>query len=162
MQFDVHQWINEMKHPWQRCPQATAHGNFASHSCPIRRLLFQNFMYCTVTSILNVVIFAAYSSQCAVFFEKCLESTPFSGNLESEPESSIFLWLESEPESSHWNLFTWSRSQIDGVGVIHFLATGVGEGVGVINFLVTGFGVGLIWSRSRSGQWPESPIFLLR
>ncbi len=55
----------------QRCPEATAHGDFASYSCPMRRLLFQNFMYSAVTSIVNVVIFAAYSSQCAVYFEKC-------------------------------------------------------------------------------------------
>ncbi len=46
-------------------------GDFASYSCPVRRLLFQNFMYSAFISIVNVVIFAAYSSQCAVYFEKC-------------------------------------------------------------------------------------------
>ena len=55
----------------QRCPEATAHGDFASYSCPMRRLLFQNLMYSTFTSIANVVIFAVYSSQCAIYFEKC-------------------------------------------------------------------------------------------
>ena len=28
-------------------------------------------MYSVVTGIVNVVIFAAYSSQCAIYFEKC-------------------------------------------------------------------------------------------
>ncbi len=68
--------------------------------------------------------------------ESSLEPTPFLGFLESE----------SELESSI------------------FGATGVGAGVGVINFLATGVGVGigvkmLVWSQSRSRDWPESPIF---
>ena len=62
--------------------------------------------------------------------ESCLEPTPFSGNLESE----------SEPESS---VFFMN-------GGINFLATGVGVGVGVKM---------LVWSRSQSRDWPESPIF---
>ncbi len=56
---------------YQRCPEATAQGDFASYSCPMRRLLFRKFMYSACTGIVNVVIFAAYSSQCAVYFEKC-------------------------------------------------------------------------------------------
>ncbi len=55
----------------QRCPEAMAHVDFASYSRSMRRLLFQNFMYSVVTSIANVVIFAAYFSQCGVYFEKC-------------------------------------------------------------------------------------------
>ena len=34
-------------------------------------LLFQNYMYSTFTSIVNVIIFAIDSSRCAVYFEKC-------------------------------------------------------------------------------------------
>ncbi len=55
----------------QRCPEATAHGDSASYSCPMRRLLLQKFIYSSVSSIVNVVIFAARSSQCAFYFEKC-------------------------------------------------------------------------------------------
>ncbi len=57
------------RNEWQRCPEATAHSDFASYSCPMHHLLVQNFMYSAFTSIVNVVIFAAYSSQCAVYFE---------------------------------------------------------------------------------------------
>ena len=48
-------------------------GYLSSYLCPVRNLLFQDFLYSAVTSIVNVhvVIFATYSSQCAVFFEKC-------------------------------------------------------------------------------------------
>ena len=43
----------------------------------MRHLLFQDFMYSAVDSTVNVVIFAAYSSKCASYFEmygkRCLK-----------------------------------------------------------------------------------------
>ncbi len=55
----------------QHCPQATAHWDFCSYSCPMRRILFWDLIYSDVTGIVNIVIFAAYSSWCAVYFEMC-------------------------------------------------------------------------------------------
>ena len=80
-------------HYWQRCPKATAHGDFASYLCPMRHLLFQNFMYSAVTSIVNVVIFAAYSSQCAVYFEKCGQRCYWGGQVITALTNSILLDL---------------------------------------------------------------------
>ena len=37
----------------------------------VRKRLFLDVIYSAVTGIVNVVIFAAYSSRCAVYFEKC-------------------------------------------------------------------------------------------
>ena len=60
----------------------------------------------------------------------------------------------------HWDLFVKVAGVGTGVRVINFLATGVG--VGVINFFAAGVGIGvkmLVWSRSRSRELPELPIF---
>ena len=66
-------WATSCKNTSWDLTKPTTHSNFASYSCPMRRLLFQNFMYSTVTSIhvVNIVIFATYSSHCATYFEKC-------------------------------------------------------------------------------------------
>ena len=65
MHFLLRTWV-----PNQCCTEATAHSDSASYSCSMRRLLFQNFLY-SAGNLINVVIFAAYSSQCAIYFEKC-------------------------------------------------------------------------------------------
>ena len=74
--------------PPQCCPQATAHSDFSSYSCFMRRLLFQDFLYSAISSIVNVVIFAAYSSQCAVYFEMCGQHCP-------PPRPPVFLFQNS-------------------------------------------------------------------
>ena len=67
----VQEFANKMSHEiqmhitsedlCQRCPEATAHSDFASYSCS----------NAPSTNVANVVIFADYSSQCTVYFEKC-------------------------------------------------------------------------------------------
>ncbi len=44
------------------------HADFFSYSCHMHRLLFQTMIYFAVVSIVNVVIFAIYSFQCATYF----------------------------------------------------------------------------------------------
>ena len=50
----------------QCCPEA-----MATYSYQMPHLLFRDFMCSAITSIVNVVVFATYSSPCAVYFEKC-------------------------------------------------------------------------------------------
>ncbi len=65
LSFVLKSWmfkIKDLRDHHQRCPEATARGDFASYSCPMRRLLFQNFMYSPFTSIVNVVILSVPST----------------------------------------------------------------------------------------------------
>ncbi len=72
VQFVRHKYFHSNQ-GWsnQCCPQAMAHGDFSSYSCQMRPLLFWDLIYSAVTGIVNVVIFAAYYSRCAVYFEMC-------------------------------------------------------------------------------------------
>ncbi len=60
----------------QRCPQVMAHGDFSSYSCHMCRLLFGNLVYFVVGRIANAVIFAVYSSRCAIYFKMCGQRCP--------------------------------------------------------------------------------------
>ncbi len=40
----------------------------------MRRLLSQDFLYFESSGIVNVVVFAVYSSKCAIYFEMCRQA----------------------------------------------------------------------------------------
>ena len=111
----------------QCCPQAMAPGNFSRYSCPLRCLLFRDFMYSAFPSIANVVIFVCYSSKCCkctVYFGmcgQCCEKTQncLWHNLRHE-NFSIICFVDSKTltEEQRENLFAKINEATDKIGWI--------------------------------------------
>ncbi len=86
----------------QCSPRAMVHNDFSSYWCPMRYLLFQDFMYSAVPSIVNIVIFVAYFSTCAVYFDMCRQHcTWYSVN--SQSLTRVWLGL------SWFIIMAWAR-----------------------------------------------------
>ncbi len=92
-----------------------AHGDFSSYSCQMRRLLFLWFyLFCCYwhRALVNVIIFAAYSSQWAVYFEMCGQRWNSEWKVDScqilkppkGPLKGLFMTLSSQTCTSLFNL----------------------------------------------------------
>ncbi len=56
------------------CMTEIVHGDFSIYLCHMRHLLLQDFVYFEVTNLVNVLIFAVNSSQCAAYTLKSVDN----------------------------------------------------------------------------------------